>query len=133
MGGYVKGDSPYLWILACEVLKWHNKGSDRCIDTLNRLWNKHTEVRGKNGERLLEVPVLKEEMLSVTAEHWSLSRLAALKRSHARSRPLFFPPIIVLRWVDREFLIDGTTRVNLWSEQGNVGPHAVLKIAVRAE
>src|SRR5687768_3031113 len=106
--------SAYLWIQACEVLKWHNKGSDRCIDTLNRLWQKHPEVKSPNGERLLAVPTLTEQMIGVVSEHWSLDRLGALKRSHPRDRPLFFPPIVVLRWFDRDFLIDGTTRINLW-------------------
>jgi hypothetical protein len=127
----VSVDSEYLWIQACEVLKWHNKNNDRCIDTLNRLWNKHSEVRGSNGETLLVVPLLSEAMLTVCAEHWSLDRLVALKRSHDRSKPMFFPPIIILRWFDRDFLIDGTTRVNLWNNIGNFGPHAVLKITKR--
>ena len=127
----MKMDAAYLWIQVCEVLKWHNMGSHRCIDTLNRLWQKHSEVKGENGERLLDVPVLSEEMLIICAEHWSLDRLVALKRSHPRYQPLSFPPIVVLRWFDRDFLIDGTTRINLWNKQGNEGPHAVLKIAER--
>ena len=56
-----------------------------------------------------------------------LDQLIALKRSHARDRPLFYPPIVILRWFNRDFLIDGTTRINLWSKMGNLGPHAVLK------
>src|SRR5258705_4985937 len=87
----------YLWIQVCEVLKWHNKGSDRCVDTLNRLWQKHSEVRGPNGEKLMDVPVLSQEALVVSLEHWLLDRLAALARSHDRDRPAFFPPIVVLR------------------------------------
>ena len=121
-------DERYLWIQVCEVLKWHNKGNDACIETLMRLWRKHLEVRGVNGEILLEVPALSEGMLAVYAEQWTLARLVALKRSHPRDRPLFFPPIIILRWFDHDFLIDGTTRINLWEKAGNVGPHAVLKI-----
>ena len=120
-----------LWIQACEVLKWHNKGPDCCIDTLNRLWRKHCEVEAPNGTSLMQVPVLTEQMLIVSNEHWSLDRLVQLKRAHGRDQPLFFPPIVVLRWFDHDFLIDGTTRVNLWNKVGNVGPHAVLAIAER--
>src|ERR1700690_4384185 len=88
--------SAYLWMQVCEVLKWHNKGPHQCIDTLNRLWQKHCEVIGAEGQVLREVPLLSADMLSVYAELWSLTRLDGLKRSHARDRPLFFPPIIVL-------------------------------------
>jgi len=124
-------EARYLWIQVCEVLKWHNKGKDACIDTLNRLWRKHPEVKGVNGEVFLDVPALSEEVLTVYAEQWPLDRLVALKRSHVRDRPLFFPPIIILRWFDHDFLIDGTTRINLWEKAGNVGPHAVLRITER--
>jgi hypothetical protein len=123
----------YLWIQVCEILKWHNKGNDRCIDTLNRLWQKHSEVRSPSGEILMDVPVLSEDMLSVSTERWRLDELAALNRSHFRDRPLSFPPIVVLRWFDRDFLIDGTTRINFWLKLGNAGPHAVLKIVQRKE
>ena len=121
-----------LWLTVCEILKWHNKGNDQCINTLNRLWRKHSEVIGPNGETLLQVPTLTESMLSVRAELWPLDRLLSLKRSHQRNRPLFFPPIVVLNWFDRFFLLDGTTRINLWSEAGNMGPHAVLIITERS-
>jgi hypothetical protein len=122
-------NSAYLWMLVCEQLKWHNKGTHQCIDTLNRLWGKHSEVKGPNGEVLLKVPVLSEQMLTVRADLWSLSKLNSLKRSHTRNMPQFFPPIIVLRWFDRDFLIDGTTRVNFWNWHNNEGPHHVLIIA----
>lgn len=122
-----------LWIEVCEILKWHNKGKDRYIDTLNRLWRKYPDLTSANDENLQEVPVLSEEMLTVSMEHWSLDQLVNLKRTHKRNRPLSFPPIVVLRWFDRDFLIDGTTRINFWEEQGNVGPHAVLMIVKRMD
>ena len=124
-------DAQYLWFTACEILKWHNKGDDQCIDTLNRLWRKHSEVVTPNGESLLHVPTLDESMIKVGAEHWPLDRLLSLTRSHQRNRPLSFPPIVVLNWFDRYFLLDGTTRINFWSAVGNKGPHAVLVISER--
>lgn len=119
----------YLWIRVCEQLKFHNKGSDRCIDTLNRLWRKHPRVKGESGEILLDVPLLSEEMLSVTLEQWSVQQLAALNTPHERDQLKSFEPIIVLRWFEQDFLIDGNTRVNFWIKNKNEGPHAVLKIA----
>ena len=124
-------DSEYLWIQVCEQLKWHNKGTDGCIDTLNRLWQKHTEVRSANGEVLLEVPTLTEDMLIVRAEQWPLDKLIGCTRAHTRASPLFFAPIIILSWFERHFLVDGNTRVNFWSNRNNVGPHAVLRIMKR--
>lgn len=120
-----------LWVEVCEILKWHNHGSDSCIDTLNRLWQKHVEVRGPNGETLLHVPALSEHMLTVRVEHWSLEQLVSLTRSHGRDRPLAFPPIVIFHWFDRDFLVDGTTRINFWSKTGNAGPHAVFRIMAR--
>lgn len=118
----------YLWIQVCEQLKFHNKGDDRCIDTLNRLWRKHPGVKSKDGGILLNVPLLKEEMLTVKIEQWSLQRLANLKPPHGRDQLKSFAPIVVLHWFDQYFLLDGNSRVNFWEKAGNQGPHAVLKI-----
>lgn len=120
-----------LWIQVCEQLKWHNRRDDTCIATLNRLWRKNVYVRGPNRKVLLEVPTLSEEMLTVHAEQWPLSRLAEVRRGHDRDQPKFFPPIVILNWLDQFFLIDGNTRVNYWLRKGNAGPHAVFRIAER--
>jgi hypothetical protein len=122
-------DQRHLWIRVCEQLKFHNKGDDRCIDTLNRLWRKNSRVRTKTGEVLFEVPLLTEEMLAVTLEHWSVTQLVALEPPHDRDELKSLEPIIVLHWFDQNFLIDGNTRVNFWEKVQNQGPHAVLRIA----
>lgn len=118
----------FLWIQVCEQLKLHNKGNDRCIDTLNRAWRKNSKVLSKSGDVLLEVPVLTEDMLSVTLEQWSLAQLVALEPPHQRDQLKSFAPIIILDWFKQFFLIDGNTRVNHWKKTGNQGPHAVLRI-----
>ena len=122
-------DQQHLCIRVSEQLKHHNKGDDRCIDTLNRLWRKNSRVRTKPGKVLLDVPLLTEEMLAVTLEHWTLAQLVALEPPHARDELRSFEPIIVLHWFRQHFLIDGNTRVNYWEKFQNQGPHAVLKIA----
>ncbi len=131
-GSSVKDESLRLWVLACEVIKWHNKG-ESCIDTLNRLWWKHPAVTNEKGEKIIahDIPKLSESMIQVTSEQWSLAQLMSLKldRHHARDEPIATtPPIIVLRWFGKDFLIDGCTRINYWHKNGNVGPHAVLVI-----
>ena len=118
----------YLWIQVCEQLKCHNKGDDRCIDTLNRLWRKHPHVKTAEGANLLDVPQLTEEMLTVKLEQWFLQQLVDLKPPHDRAQLKSFAPIIVLHWFDRYFLLDGNTRVNFWRKVSNQGPHAVLRI-----
>ena len=120
----------YLWIQVCEQLKWHNKGSHSCIDTLNRLWRKHPDIFAETEDFRAKMPVLTESMLEVRPELWSLQELLSLKdeRHHPRDQPAFFPPILVLRCSDRNFLIDGGTRINFWRKHSNVGPHAVLGI-----
>jgi hypothetical protein len=122
-------DQQHLWIRVCEQLKLHNKGDDRCIDTLNRLWRKNSRVKTKTGKVLLKIPHLTEEMLAVTLEHWSLAQLVALEPPHDRNELKSFEPIIVLHWFGQNFLIDGNTRVNFWERVQNQGPHAVLKIS----
>jgi hypothetical protein len=118
----------YLWVWVCEQLKFHNKGSDRCIDTLNRLWRKHPRVKGAEDKPPLEVPTLTEEMLLVSLEQWSLQRLQGLQIPHQRDDLRSPEPIIILHWRNQDFVIDGNTRVNYWVKERNEGPHAVLKI-----
>jgi hypothetical protein len=119
----------FLWVKVCEQLKCHNKGADRCIDTLNRLWRKNSRLVGPDGEVLLTVPLLTEEMVAVSLEQWELDRLVALNPPHQRDELKSFEPIVVLHWFDQDFLLDGNTRVNFWKKRGNRGPHAVLRIA----
>jgi hypothetical protein len=118
----------YLWIQVSEQLKFHNKGTDRSIDTLNRLWRKNPRTMNANGVYIYDLPVLTEEMLAVSSELWSLPQLEALEPPHERDQLRSFAPPIVLTWFDRDFLMDGNTRVNFWVKGENQGPHAVLRI-----
>ena len=132
-GSSMNDKSRILWIVACEVIKWHNQDSDSCIDTLNRLWRKHPAVTNNKGEKIIahDLPKLSETMIQVTAEDWSLAQLMSLKheRHHERDNPITtIPQIIVLKWFGKDFLIDGCTRINYWHKNGNTGPHAVLVI-----
>lgn len=72
-------------------------------------------------------------MLAVHPERWTLERLTALEPGHERDGPKFFPPIVVLYWYDRYFLIDGNTRINVWPREQDNGPHFVFVISAREE
>jgi len=119
----------YLWIQVSEQLKCHNKGSDRSIDTLNRLWRKNPRTMNAAGGYIYVLPVLTEEMLVVSIEQWSLPQLVALETPHPRDELRSFAPPVVLSWFGRDFLMDGNTRVNYWAKKMNQGPHAVLRVS----
>jgi hypothetical protein len=121
----------YLWIQVCEQLKFHNKGADVCIDTLNRLWRKNQRTRNAAGEYKFDLPVLTIDMLTVAIEHWTLAELVALEPPHPRDELKSYAPPIVLSWFNTDFLMDGNTRVNAWKRVNNPGPHAVLRISER--
>jgi len=115
-----------LWAEACDVLRWHNKNADSCIQTLNRLWRKSPWVADPGA-----LPVLAERQLQLTEERWSLERLEDLL--HERQRTLntphsVTPPIIVVRWDGTDYLIDGRTRINYWARSETKGPHRTLVI-----
>jgi hypothetical protein len=116
---------------AADQLRYHNKGSDNWVDTLNRLWRKNHFAKSMIGSRF---PELAEEMLGAELERWPVDRLKKLlhPETHARACPMRDDlPIIVLLWADREFLIDGTTRINRRVRDNDVGPHDVVVIRDR--
>jgi len=121
------------WAEATGQLEFHNKPGHGWLETLNRLWRKNRFVTSLDG--LLKLaeppPVLTREMLSVTRERWPLDRLASLVHpdAHGRARPKQDDrPILLLEWMGRHYLIDGTNRVNRRLREKVAGPHDVLVI-----
>ena len=115
-----------LWTLACQVLRWHNQPGHTCIDTVNRLWRKSPWV----GDTSI-LPIIQEEQIVVTEESWDLGRLWPLvhQRQLTSNTPASTTsPIILVRWFDKDFLLDGRTRINHWKRTANIGPHDVLVI-----
>src|SRR5262245_3553995 len=105
-------DSGALWNEACDVLCWHKENVDTCIQTLNRLWRKSPWVQPH-----VALPTFIEGQIRVTEEQWSLERLVALlhERQRIPSAPKSLTlPVILVRWNDTVYLIDGRRRINHW-------------------
>jgi hypothetical protein len=116
-----------LWSDACRLLAWHNKGSDSCIQTLNRLWRKSPWVQQET-----VLPTLESGRVSTSEEFWPLDRLVALlhdKQRTSKTPRSVEPLVIVVRWAGQDYLIDGRTRINHWQRVGTPGPIRVLVIA----
>ena len=124
-----------LWGFVVSELRYHRGNRPHeWIDTLNRLWRKNRFVTNLSGKRLIEgIPTLTTEAISVRSEDWPLERLGALlhPETHPRDEPLCdFCPMLVLEWKGRQFLIDGTTRINRRVRDKEASPHRVLVISV---
>ena len=77
---------------------------------------------------------LDDGRVAVLEERWSLGQLLAIPPRHARSRPQFSePPLIIFRGWGRTELIDGQARVNRWTAESHGGPHRVLVVQPREE
>lgn len=115
-----------LWLEACQVLGWHNKGAEACVQTLNRLWRKSPWM-----DESVVLPLLTESQFFVAEELWPLQRLVTLLHPKQRTANIpksVTPPIIVVRWAGTDYLIDGRTRINHWERLVELGPHRVLVI-----
>ncbi len=121
-----KGDSDALWEVSCAIIRWHNRGTDGCIETLNRLWRKRPWM-----EDLDRLPRLTESEMFLSLEYWNLDRLVSLLHPTQKTNKTpraTAPPIIVIRWSGSDYLIDGRTRINYWKRTNDNGPHRVILI-----
>ncbi len=121
-------DDSELWDEVCETLKWHNRPGHGCVETINRLLAKHPTAR-----KLVKTLRVRRESLTVCAEArnadnlWRLIHPKLVTRAppHATDAP-----IVVLRTVDVEYLLDGRRRINYWNRNNLAGPHRVLVVRV---
>jgi hypothetical protein len=118
-----------LWDEMCDVIKWHNYAQHCCVDTVNRLWRKDPFVLSPSA-----LPVISRELLDVSLENWSLDQLL---RFIGPERETDLQPaatdcaLVVLRWQEVDYLIDGRRRINHWKRQQLCGPHRVLILHAR--
>jgi hypothetical protein len=115
-----------LWQLLCRILRNHMKPGHSCEDTLNRLWTKNvTELR----------PRIRETGATLSVETWDFEKLWALipDADVTDQKPKSkVDPLIVVRWQNRDYRIDGRRRINEWKRRGENGPHTVLVIEIDA-
>lgn len=90
---------------------WHNKGVRTTKETLNRLFREQLQAGGENWP---DVPEIWEPNLIPRLEMCDPDRLAMLVRVHDRDQPQgpASLPILLVEYIGRFFLIDGTNRVN---------------------
>jgi len=117
-----------LWNSISAVLCHHNQPGDAAIDTLNRLIRKVPQLSGRT-----DLPTLTEDTIGVKEEFWRMERLRALltdKHITALQPSNTQLPIIVIRWQNTDYLIDGRRRINYWSRIDAAGPRTVLVVVV---
>ena len=122
----VSGESDF-WMEFCSVLKWHNRESHCCIDTLNRLWRKHPFVRDHEA-----LPTIQRSDLRVHEERWPLNRLWPLLHPDKRTDKVPASrdkPVVVLHWNGNDYLMDGRKRLCAWHRENQCGPHRVLVVS----
>ncbi len=111
----------------CEILhRCHPKGKT-LGKTLNDCLVRHLETRGID----LPEAVLTKENCSVADERWPLTRLTELAPPEERERTTprdMLGPIIIVRLRGQNHLIDGGSRVFVWHEGGDSGPHPVALV-----
>ena len=132
-----------LWDELCEIIGYHAKPGDDCIDTLNRLLHKHPSAKPPLLAKLLHKhPPAKPPLLALritretqrlSVESWDPGRLWKLILP---SQVTHDPPrsaqeaVIVARFEGDDYLIDGRRRINLWKREGLPCEHRVLVIEV---
>ena len=119
-----------LWKELCEIIDYHDKPGDDCIETLNRLLHKHPLARVP----LLSMRITRESH-RLSVESWSPDRLWQLIQP---SQVTHDPPrsaqeaVIVARFGGVDYLIDGRRRINFWKREGLPWERRVLVIEAKS-
>jgi hypothetical protein len=113
-------DETLMWLRAHCHQEW---GDHAPIDVFNRLLAKSIRAEDwKEGDHL----EINESQIQSLREERSTQELALLRRSHDRFQPAREDcPIIIAVYEGKEWLLDGTTRINLWLRQRSTQAHPV--------
>lgn len=115
-----------LWDELRDIIGYHDKPGDDCIETLNRLLHKHPVAKPQH----LAIRIARETH-RLSAENWNPDRLWRLIHP---SQVTHDPPrsaqdaVIVARFDGTDFLIDGRRRINYWKREGLPWERRVLVI-----
>lgn len=115
-----------LWEELCEIIGYHDKPGDDCIETLNRLLHKHPLATPSR----FAIRITRETH-RLSAESWDLERLWRLIPP---SQVTNDPPrsaqeaVIVARFEGADYLLDGRRRINFWQREGLPWERRVLVI-----
>jgi hypothetical protein len=115
----------------CALLAKHQRGLTP-EQTLNRLFQKH--LNGHKKHIANGAPTLTRDNTTVGKEFWNTNSLRALmprpKEKNRKPHTDEFP-VVIVRYLGTNCLIDGGTRANYWYYEGDAREHqaAVLTVA----
>ena len=118
------------------VLKWHCRNGETIEQFFNRQLHErivdHRLTEPVGNVRSLQ---LSDEEVNVVEEFWATAELfKKFPPWHKRKNPARTDmPIVVFRGWERLLLIDGHSRINLWTATGNDGPHRMLVVEPKSD
>jgi len=115
-----------MWQEVTELMRLHNRERLDIVAQLNRIIRKNPHLQG-----LEPLPVISKETTSFVVEEWSTLQLMGLlhpKHQTPLDPDSTEPPIIILRWRENDYLIDGRRRINYWLRTANSAAHTVIVI-----
>lgn len=114
---------------ACELLSHHRPRSPRGA-ALNRLFQKHVCCHAPDLLDLAPLPILDESCTLTALETWTKQRLSDVAPAGIRDRApsLAEPPLVIVRYLGVDYLIDGGSRISTWRRSGLIGSHQVYVI-----
>lgn len=122
----VLGMESGLWDELRDIISYHDKPGDDCIETLNRLLHKHPLATPRH-----RATRIARDTHHLTVEVWDPARLWQLIQPSQVTQD---PPrsaqdaVIVARFEGADFLIDGRRRINYWKREGLPWERRVLVI-----
>jgi hypothetical protein len=120
------GKDDALWDELRHVMRRHIKAGHDAIDTINRLLRKNPWLLESGST--LQIP---PENLCISEESWQLDRLwLVLHSSQVVSDEPVTPEgaVVILRWGDQHYLMDGRRRINHWKRVNAAGSHRALVV-----
>jgi hypothetical protein len=117
------------WEVVHLLQAGHAKPDHGPIKTLNRLFRKH--LKNYFPGLKARVPWLYEGNVVATLERRSMEALTDLQKTKSTRRPRFTgDPVVIVRYRDEDFLIDGNSRVRWWIDyrHKNKKPAFVLTV-----
>ena len=118
------------------VYKSHGKNDLFSAHTLDRLWTKHLKRRvSRYGNQFVDSAPKKinEQNSSACSEIWPTHRLRRLFENSREGPPKSGPitPVVIVKYRNKDCLIDGGQRITMWSEEGDPSDHEAWIVEIR--
>lgn len=117
-------DQNTLWKELCMQMGFHRKGADTDEQTLNRLFCKALAPEAKT-----DLPSLTPKTVKISKKRWTAAELKALltESHHTELEPENSEgAVVVVRWQNKNYLLDGRRRINCWLRSGDASSQYVL-------